>query len=325
MQKIAANFIQNHFVAPAIDLSDKAAVAADANAQPQRKNMAARAEDYPGAQAKRFFNLPNVLPIATRDSKASGNAGQSSMLRRNSSTGQQSADALAVARRGSFSGSTVAPAAAVAPYLHEILGEEATRKLDTKFGSAQPASATQSSKGMGLKKWELDQHGKPAVHERRVFIPDVEGNYPDLTSPAMKEYFDLDAMKSGEKSYMWAVSKLGRLIIGEEIPAEFDPKKNKRPKAGHPVLVAGGTARMAGELRFSEEKGLNIINKSGRYARFGDRPESGLKEVQEMLAKCGLVVGAEFISRHTPWPFVYPSLAEDPTSGVLKEPPVEAC
>ncbi|MGF6483152.1 type III effector protein [Paraburkholderia sp. JPY419] len=239
-------------------------------------------------------------------SEVSGDAPPADKLRRTSSAGVlQELDELNAARspehqeqavhrrRASFSETIAAPA------LHKLIGRERAGALDALFGSLQPPFNLATD---GIKQWEREggvPTGAPLQHSRRLIVPDGQGNVPSLMSQGVKEKIDIDALKRGEKQYMWAVSALGRLFIGELEPAGKDPETQRERYRGHPLLVGGGTARICGELRFNPATGKFVVsNQSGRYSRYEDRTEAGLNEVASMFAQAGLDVETEQVAKY---------------------------
>ena len=193
-----------------------------------------------------------------------------------------------------------------APPLHKLIGEKRARGLDTRFGSLQPV---RTKGGDGLHKWERDEAGKPLTHERRIALPDAQGHFPDLTSASTNEQVDLDALKRGEKTYLWAVGALGRVFVGEEEPVGKDPLTGKARYRGHPLLVSGWLARVCGEMKFNASTGRFVVSdKSGRYGRYEDRIESHVKEVADLFAHAGVPVEALHLGGKTREPLILPSL-----------------
>lgn len=181
------------------------------------------------------------------------------------------------------------PPDAVAPALHEMIGVERAGALDARFGSLQPPLHLDTD---GIKPWEREGSsatGKPLMHPNRLFAPNAKGVFPALGSPQNSHVVDLEALKRGEKKYMWAIGALGRLIIGEELPAGRDAGRDEVKTLGHPTLVGGGTARVAGELLYDSATGKFIVtNRSGRYCRYEDRAPEALDDVVEMFKNMGL-------------------------------------
>ncbi len=185
------------------------------------------------------------------------------------------------------------PAQASAPSVTTMLGFKRAHKLDKQFGSLQwPRSVPAPSLSLpsiSIKSWEFDDGGKPLMQGDRIFVPDEKGHFPNLAA-----LLDLEAIKTGEKQYIWAISKLGRLIIAEEKKIHDNPRKT----LGHPTLVGGGRARIAGELRWHQvdpkdpsSEGWFYINiASGRYSFYVDRNQVQLQSATALFRKAGLAV-----------------------------------
>lgn len=196
--------------------------------------------------------------------------------------------------------------AAPAPALHMLIGHARAQALDTRFGSLQPV---RTKGGDDIHTWERDAAGKPLVHERRIALPDTRGNIPNLASAGLRGKFDLDALKRGEKRYIWAAGALGRVFVGEEEPVGHDALTGKPRYRGHPLLVGGGPARICGELGYNPGSDrVTVIPKSGRYSRYVDRAEPQLDEVVGVFAQAGLAVEALHLPNKAPEPLVWPSL-----------------
>lgn len=196
-----------------------------------------------------------------------------------------------------------------APALHQLIGPAAAEALDKRFGSLQPV---RTKDGDGIHDWERDAAGKPLVHARRIALPDKQGQFPDLSSANSKDQIDLDALKRGEKRYIWAVGALGRVFVGEEELVGKDPQTGKEWYRGHPTLVAGGPARICGEISHDAATDeYEVRDKSGRYSRYEDRTEQHLREVARLFAQAGLRVRTSCVSGKAPEPLVLPSLDPD--------------
>jgi hypothetical protein len=203
-------------------------------------------------------------------------------------------------------GRPAAPASP-APALHRLIGEARAQALDTRFGSLQPVRV---KGGDEIHAWECDAAGKPLVHARCIALPDARGKFPDLADASLKDKIDLDALKRGEKRYIWAVGAPGRLLVGEEEPAGTNALTGKPQYRGHPLLVAGGPARICGELGHNPDSGrFTVVNKSGRYSRYADRAAPQLNEVASLFARAGLAVETAYLRNKAPEPLVLPSLA----------------
>lgn len=196
-----------------------------------------------------------------------------------------------------------------APALQALIGTERAADLDVRFGSLQPV---RTKDGDGIHDWEKDAEGRPLAHP--CFIALQGGDAPpDWTDPEVRKAFNIDALKAGEKLYIWAASALGRVFIGEEEPAGQDPDSGKLRHRGHPLLVSGGQARICGEFHFNAEtETLVVINKSGRYSRYEDRSEKQLEAVAGIIraavAPLQLKVGTKYRSNKAPEALVAPSL-----------------
>ena len=187
------------------------------------------------------------------------------------------------------------PAQASAPSVTTMLGSKRAYQLDEQFGSLQwprslpVPSLYPPSIPISIKSWEFDDDGKPLMQGDRIFVPDKKGRFPNLTA-----LLDLEAIKTGEKQYIWAISKLGRLIIAEEKKIHDTPRKT----LGHPTLVGGGRARIAGELWWhrgdpkdpSSEECFYIKNTSGRYSVYVDRDMAQLQSAAVLFLKAGLAI-----------------------------------
>ncbi|HET7865173.1 MAG TPA: type III effector protein [Burkholderiaceae bacterium] len=204
-----------------------------------------------------------------------------------------------------------------APALHQLIGLARAQDLDARFGSLQPV---RTKDGEGIHPWERDAAGKPLTHARRVTLPDRQGRMPDLTSDAVKDRIDLDALRRGDKRYVWAVGALGQVHLGEEEPVGPDPQSGRERHRGHPLLVAGGPARVCGEITHDAATGeFEVRNKSGRYARYEDRTEQHLHQVRGMLAEAGLDARPVYLGGKAREPLVLPNL--DPAFKPGEGPP----
>ena len=186
------------------------------------------------------------------------------------------------------------PAHASTPPITNMLGVKKAYELDKKFGSLQwpyfvphPSSLVPAT--TSIKSWEFDDDGKPLILGDRIFVPDEKDHFPNLA-----DLLDLEALKRGEKKYAWTISKSGRLIIAEEKKMDNDPLKT----LGHPTLVGGGRARIAGELRWnppnpknpSSEGVFYIVGISGRYSFYRDRKQEQLLGAAELFRQAGLAI-----------------------------------
>lgn len=174
--------------------------------------------------------------------------------------------------------------------LSKLLGFRKAHQLDKDFGSLQ---WPRDDPGFpSIKPWEFDAAGAPLMLDDRIFVPDEKGHFVNLAA-----LLDLEKLKTGEKLYMWSVSKLGRLIISEEREISVNtPNGEEQKYIGHPSLVGGGRARISGELWFKADPNnpssgkFYISNESGRFSTFTDRNESQLIRVAGLFRKAGLAV-----------------------------------
>ncbi|KAF7964107.1 hypothetical protein AWV80_02215, partial [Cupriavidus sp. UYMU48A] len=180
-------------------------------------------------------------------------------------------------RRASFAETMAAPEGA-APALHELIGRERAGALDAcsaafnRRSTLPPMASSNGSAKGGYR--QVPRCSTPGVSSCRT-----PSNVPSLTSQDVKGTIDIDALKRGEKKYMWAVSALGRLHRRIRAAGK-DPETQRERYRGHPLLVGGGTARICGELHFNSATDKFVVsNQSGRYSRYEDRTEAGLNEV----------------------------------------------
>lgn len=111
----------------------------------------------------------------------------------------------------------------------------------------------------------------------------------------------------GEVPILWAIDPTGALWVAfEEVVARTDqvplfPKpyqlrlSDEFGKLGHPALVGGGPARVAGELYMDDdefgEPAWTINLRSGRYSsNRSDLPDGVLDRVAELFRSCGIHV-----------------------------------
>ena len=213
-----------------------------------------------------------------------------------------------------------------APTLSAIIGEDPARDLDTRFGSLQPVR--EKRVGAGIHPWERDAQGTPLTHGNRAFIGHAHAAFPrpgdaETNRTALRNAVDLEALKNGSKRYIWAVGKLGRVIIAEEQPISPEDGRtitgkaaaHAEPKyAGHPMLVGGGPARVSGELHYDATRDcLVVLDKSGRYSRYADRQNAQVENVavalRDAFAGDGLDVVARKVTGKDSEPLKYPTLA----------------
>jgi YD repeat-containing protein len=131
------------------------------------------------------------------------------------------------------------------PLLHEVIGTARAGELDARFGSLQPVRTKNDD---GIHEWERDAQGRPLVHPNRLALQDRTRAQPGLSRAEFERAVDIEALKHKEKRYIWAVGAMGRVFVGEELPHGPDPVSGKTRYQGHPLLVAGGNARICGEI-----------------------------------------------------------------------------
>lgn len=197
------------------------------------------------------------------------------------------------------------------PALSSLLGHDRAAQLDRAFGSLQPVRTKDKD---GIHAWEREADGRVRTHPARLALPDAKGEFPAMDSAAVRAAIDLEALKSGEKRYIWAVSALGRLFVGEELPAGKDPQSGKQRHAGHPLLVSGGPARISGEFQYAAERNaLVMLDKSGRYSRYEDRNAEQLDNAAAILkaafASSGMNIETQKVTGKAPEPLILPTLA----------------
>jgi hypothetical protein len=195
--------------------------------------------------------------------------------------------------------------------LSDLIGNEPAAELDTKFGSLQPPR----SKNGGIHSWERTVDGRPMEHNRRVILPESKNLALDAQIEQIRGAVDLEALRRGEKKYVWTVGALGRVFIGEELPAGIDPVTGKSRHAGHPLLVGGGPARISGELTYDVASDALIVNnKSGRYSRYEDRNTDHLANALSIIScafsRSGMQVRSMHVDGKAAEPLVMPTLAK---------------
>jgi hypothetical protein len=122
----------------------------------------------------------------------------------------------------------------------------------------------------------------------------------------------LNKVRRGEKRYIWAVGAPGRMFVGEEEPLGTNPLTGKERYLGHPTPVAGGPARICGDISHDAAIGeFEVRDKSGRYSRYEDRAERHLLEVARLFAQAGLSVRTSCVRGKAPEPLILPTLDPD--------------
>jgi hypothetical protein len=170
-------------------------------------------------------------------------------------------------------------------------------ELDDQFGPVIPAQ------NGGLKSWEAS--------ERLICY--------DLNQGSAKQLSDLlDAASAGgiglkvatAVTLIWIVAETGDVIFALEETIEINgtsrmprmrgvPLNGNVKPLGHPLLVGGKPARIAGELYLdtADENGQLtwvLNNRSGRYGVHRSREKAHLENVADLFRKYGLPVQTDF-------------------------------
>lgn len=100
--------------------------------------------------------------------------------------------------------------------------------------------------------------------------------------------------------YLWLIDERGRLLVAQE-RFVFE---NGRPvvnqfgdpgRLGHPAMVDGRPARIAGELRYVEGRGWVLDNSSGRYSQYNKGLTTDhLENAAELFQQSGVRVQTQF-------------------------------
>jgi hypothetical protein len=139
---------------------------------------------------------------------------------------------------------------------------------------------------------------------------------------ALESVVDLAALMADTKRYVWVVGRFGRVVIGESVG---EPGPNASTDggvttpailaySGHPMLVKGAAARVAGELHYDREHHrLVVYDRSGRYSRYIDRGPAQIDHVANTLKSVFAIDGLDVvprkkIARRPLKPLVYPNL-----------------
>jgi hypothetical protein len=157
----------------------------------------------------------------------------------------------------------------------------------------------------------------------RLSPPDSLIQLNDETAPRLQQF--MKQVEAGcrigltlmrDVIFIWLIDKDGRIVLAlEELVIDSRPlgvpkfqELSKavavlREKLGHPSLVQGEPARIAGEIRYLRatptRTPLWIINNiSWRYGLYEDRTEAQLKEVAAEFQRRGITLQAEFERPH---------------------------
>jgi Flp pilus assembly pilin Flp len=153
-------------------------------------------------------------------------------------------------------------------------GGAAQGSLDSRFGAPQPPGGR-----TGIKPFERDANGNVI---KNPTLQTVEPGKPPVLVPG--------------KEYIWAVTKDGKLVIGEEVPTGNKLPNGRDEKLGHPTLVDGQEARIGGELRWTPD-GWVINNASGRYSGHPDRGPEQLDNAADLFREAGVPVKTNYLNR----------------------------
>lgn len=170
--------------------------------------------------------------------------------------------------------------------------------LDAFYGECRSPAPTNGDHAMQA--WEI---GKEPV-SRIVFGPAAATAMKKLCDVANTAFFGFAVSTI---NYIWVVNEAGDLVISvEELAVEDAVRASGLPrrrsghhpaevkKLGHPTLIAGGLARIAGELALDRVNGIDftwVLNaNSGRYCRFQPPSKVNLENVRNVLRSHGLEV-----------------------------------
>ncbi len=141
--------------------------------------------------------------------------------------------------------------------------------LDKEYGKALPPSK--------IKPWEENEEGGV------------------VSNPTTQIFDSSDSSKGGldlsmdMKMYIWVVDKAGCLRVGEECVVGVDLHSGQEKKLGHPTLVKGEPARIAGEITwFENEKKWKVNDISGRYTKNRNRSRAHLDHVVQLFIRAGI-------------------------------------
>jgi hypothetical protein len=168
----------------------------------------------------------------------------------------------------------------------QLLGSRRLQQLDKQFGA--PALSRIKQGTARIHDWECIG-ADVLLHPGRVLVPAAGGrtvHLPDL--------LDLDKLKDGSTFYMFTVTLVGALVIGEAAEIAGMSRADGTPaRWGHPTLTGGAPARIAGELHYDPQaQAFYINNHSGRFNKgHHDRGRAQLEQVAELLLANGLEVG----------------------------------
>ncbi|UXS39809.1 hypothetical protein FY150_08865 [Agrobacterium tumefaciens] len=124
--------------------------------------------------------------------------------------------------------------------------------------------------------------------------------------------YQLFKFSARAKNYIWAMNETGEIIIAVEELALEKPEASysgyprrrgyrhpsEEKKLGHPTLLNGGKARIAGELAFDEDDDNGLVwilnANSGRYCKQKPPTPGQLNKVAEIFKSRGVDVKVDY-------------------------------
>jgi len=151
----------------------------------------------------------------------------------------------------------------------------APRSLDDRFGRAVPPLGPRPGEQLPGGQWR-----------RNTAVREVRPGTPVELQPGLR--------------YNWLVTEDGRMLYA----AEQYIMENGRPlldedgvmlRLGHPAMIDGGRARIAGELRHTSDRGWVLDNFSGRYSMLKpDKHPAHLDQAAALWREAGVRVVTVF-------------------------------
>lgn len=177
--------------------------------------------------------------------------------------------------------------------------------LDALFGPSIPAQRT-PGRSLAVDDWERGNKpvsfstlGDESAAPLKRFMSDVSAGW------RVGRTLCFDVL------IIWAVDESGEIVFAVEETIEAGAPtgraKHQRAEAtqrldklGHPALVGGGNARIAGEIRLQEAADGRIYweinNRSGRYGLEKSRKIEHLSNVKDQFAKFDLTLEPDFVA-----------------------------
>ncbi|MEO5347268.1 MAG: hypothetical protein H7834_12970 [Magnetococcus sp. YQC-9] len=198
--------------------------------------------------------------------------------------------------------------------------------MDEKFGESYYPNYIRSEETIGhlisLNQGELSDFDDSGCHHKDVGhkdLPILMVDLLDLSRPSIVNsyytvhYLDHGNMKDNvrmelnrRERYIWLINHDGRLVIAREfIELSEITEKIKSSlqhdqttiKTGHPNLIGGARARIAGELFYSDAGLWVVNNKSGRYSKWAEsRNRNHLKNACNFIEEVVLIGGGKSIA-----------------------------